>query len=72
MQAEEILASARAQAGRLVAHAENAIPFEDALCCSGWWNCPRSGVAVVAGEPYFFDCQFFEEWPAAAMETGML
>jgi len=32
----------------LVANAEDAVPFEDALCHSSWWECPRSGVAPVA------------------------
>lgn len=35
--------------------------FEDVLCCSGWWNCPRSGVAVIDGRAHFFDCRFSEE-----------
>jgi len=35
--------------------------FEPVLSYLGWWDCPRSGVALVGGEPYYFDCQFSEE-----------
>ena len=48
--------------------------FEDVVCYVGWWDCPRSGVALIGGKPYFFDCRFSEElddypdqylvWPA--------
>src|SRR5260370_1270582 len=64
----------------LVADAEDAVPFEDVLCYSCWWDCPRSGVALVAGQPYYFDCQFSEElddyperyvlWPAPEEELA--
>lgn len=35
--------------------------FEPVLSYLGWWDCPRSGVALVHGKPYYFDCQFSEE-----------
>jgi hypothetical protein len=35
--------------------------FEPVLSYLGWWDCPRSGVALVGGQPYYFDCQFSEE-----------
>jgi len=54
--------------------------FEDVLCYSGWWDCPRSGVAVIDGRPHFFDCRFSEElddypvlyevWPAGDQELA--
>jgi hypothetical protein len=54
--------------------------FEDVLCYSGWWDCPRSGVAVIDGKPHFFDCRFSEElddypvlydvWPAGDQELA--
>jgi hypothetical protein len=49
--------------------------FEDVICYLGWWDCPRSGVALIGGKPNFFDCRFSEElddypnqyqvWPAS-------
>jgi hypothetical protein len=54
--------------------------FEEVVCYSGWWDCPRSGVALIGGEPHFFDCRFSEElddypdqyqvWPAQAWELA--
>jgi hypothetical protein len=35
--------------------------FEPVLGYLGWWDCPRSGVALVGGQPYYFDCEFSEE-----------
>jgi hypothetical protein len=35
--------------------------FEPVLSYLGWWDCPRSGVALVGGQPYYFDCEFSEE-----------
>ncbi|HUA41112.1 MAG TPA: hypothetical protein VMA32_06085 [Streptosporangiaceae bacterium] len=35
--------------------------FEDVVCYLGWWDCPRSGVALIGGKPHFFDCRFSEE-----------
>jgi hypothetical protein len=54
--------------------------FEDVVCYVGWWDCPRSGVALIGGKPYFFDCSFSEElddyldqyqvWPAQDRELA--
>lgn len=54
------------------------VVFEPVLSYLGWWDCPRSGVALVLGEPYYFECQFSEElddypdqfrlWPIAGDE----
>jgi len=54
--------------------------FEDVLCYSGWWDCPRSGVALIDGKPHFFDCRFSEElddypvlyeiWPAGDQQLA--
>jgi len=54
--------------------------LEDVLCYSGWWDCPRSGVAVIDGSPHFFDCRFSDElddypvlyeiWPARDEELA--
>ena len=41
--------------------------FEEVLCSWSWWDCPRSGVALLNGEPYRFDCEFSElldDYPA--------
>lgn len=35
--------------------------FEAALTCPGGWDGPRSGIALVGGQRYYFDCQFSEE-----------
>ena len=35
--------------------------FEPVLSYLGWWDCPRSGVALVDGKPNYFECQFSEE-----------
>lgn len=35
--------------------------FEEVLCAWAWWDCPRSGVALVDGVPNRFDCPFSEE-----------
>jgi hypothetical protein len=50
------------------------VAFEEVICHLGWWDCPRSGVALIGGNPNFFDCRFSEElddcpyqyqvWPA--------
>lgn len=52
--------------------------FEPVLSYLGWWDCPRSGVTLVDGKPYYFECQFSEElddypdqfrlWPIAGDE----
>jgi hypothetical protein len=52
--------------------------FEPVLSYLGWWDCPRSGVALVHGQPYYFVCRFSEElddypdefclWPIAGDE----
>jgi hypothetical protein len=54
--------------------------FEDVMCYLGWWDCPRSGVALIEGKPHFFDCRFSEElddypdqyqvWPAWHQEPA--
>jgi hypothetical protein len=54
--------------------------FEDVMCYLGWWDCPRSGVALIGGKPHFFDCRFSEElddypdhyqvWPAQHQELA--
>jgi hypothetical protein len=31
------------------------------ICYLGWWDCARSGVALIEGKPNFFDCRFSEE-----------
>jgi hypothetical protein len=59
---------------------ESDADFEDVLCWSGWWDCPRFGVALIAGVPHFFDCQFSDEledypdeyqiWPASEAELA--
>src|SRR5258706_13039640 len=58
----------------LVAESRAEGAFEDVMCYLGWWDCPRSGVALIGGKPHFFDCRFSEElddypdlyqvWPA--------
>jgi hypothetical protein len=35
--------------------------LEAILSYYSWWDCPRSGVATVDGQPYYFDCPFSEE-----------
>ena len=35
-----------------------AADFGDVLCFWGWWDIPRSGVAMIDREPHRFDCQF--------------
>jgi hypothetical protein len=35
--------------------------FGEVLCWSGWWDVPRFGVALIDGQPYYFDCPFSEE-----------
>jgi hypothetical protein len=47
--------------------------FEEVLCAWGWWDCPRSGVALLHGIPHRFHCEFsyalddypdeFSVWP---------
>lgn len=54
--------------------------FEDVMCYSGWWDCPRAGVALIGGKPHFFDCRFSEDlddypeeyqvWPALPQELA--
>jgi len=54
--------------------------YGDVLFYFGWWDCPRSGVAVVDGEPMHFDCPFdellddypseFVLWPATGLEVS--
>ncbi|MDP9402537.1 MAG: hypothetical protein M3P85_04220 [Actinomycetota bacterium] len=48
--------------------------FEEVLCYWSLWDCPRSGVVLMQGEPYHFLCEFSDElddypeefrlWPA--------
>ncbi len=64
----------------LVAESRAEGAFEDVMCYLGWWDCPRSGVALIGGKPHFFDCRFSEElddypdlyqvWPCPARGTG--
>ena len=44
----------------LVADAGNGA-LEAVLTYPGWWDCPRSGIALVGGQSYYFDCQFSVE-----------
>jgi hypothetical protein len=40
----------------------------EVLCAWGWWDCPRSGVAMIDGEPYRFACEFsqaLDDYPVA-------
>jgi hypothetical protein len=46
----------------LVAEGRAEGAFEDVMCYLGWWDCPRSGVALIGGKPHFFDCRFSEEF----------
>jgi hypothetical protein len=56
------------------------VAFEEVICHLGWWDCPRSGVALIGGNPNFFDCRFSEElddrpyqyqvWPAQHQELA--
>lgn len=34
--------------------------LEDVLCHGAWWDCPRSGVALLRGRPHYFLCEFSE------------
>ena len=35
--------------------------FEEVLCYTDWWDCPRSGVALLHGRPHYFLCEFSEQ-----------
>jgi hypothetical protein len=36
--------------------------FEEVLCWSEWWDCPRFGIALIGGGvEHFFDCSFSDE-----------
>ena len=35
--------------------------FGEVLSWSGWWDVPRFGVALIDGQPSYFDCPFSEE-----------
>lgn len=49
--------------------------FEPVLAYFEWWDCPRSGIALLDGEPHYFACEFsdllddyeseFRLWPVA-------
>src|SRR5258706_16203723 len=64
----------------LVAESRAEGAFEDVMCYLGWWDCPRSGVALIRVKPHFFDCRFSEElddypdqyqvWPAQHQELA--
>jgi hypothetical protein len=55
-------------------------PFESVVSYLGWWDCPRSGVVLLSGQPYYFECRFSEElddypgqfrlWPIAEDELA--
>lgn len=42
----------------LVAESRAEGAFEDVMCYLGWWDCPRSGVALIGGQAAFLRLPF--------------
>ncbi|WP_034265441.1 hypothetical protein [Actinospica robiniae] len=54
--------------------------FDEIVCYGAWWDCPRTGVALIGGRPHYFECNFsaelddyparYELWPISEGELA--